>query len=148
MIGVGGRHPTVSVAAPGLGLIDVDVDIAPLLELLWRRGVETVQSCQESMPGMVWIAFAAPEHAMAFLESVGLDEQAVAEADFDDYDSLVVRALNPEIASPGGSGGPLSSWEWRWWALPISGAGTYAIAVDFPRADLPELLSRMARVTP
>ncbi len=147
MIGAGRRHATVPVEAPGLGLIDIDVDIAPLLERLWARGVETVQSCQESMPGMVWIAFEAPEHAMAFLEAVGLDEQAVAEADFDDFDSFVVRALNPEIASPGGSCGPLSSWEWRWSALPVPGAGTFAIAVDFPRADLPELLSRLGRVT-
>jgi hypothetical protein len=134
----GRRHPTVGLQTPGGGMVDIDVDIAPLLERLWARGVETVQSCQESMPGMVWIAFEAPEHAMAFLEAVGLDEQAVAEADIDEYDSFVVRALNPEIASPGGSGGPLSSWEWRWSALPIPGAGTFAIAVDFPRADLPE----------
>jgi hypothetical protein len=143
MSDVGRPHPTVSVEAPGQGMIGIDVDIAPLLELLWARGVETVQSCQESMPGMVWIAFEAPDHAMAFLKAVGLDEQAVAEADFDDYDSFVVRALNPEIASPGGSCGPLSSWEWRWSALPIPGAETFAIAVDFPRADLPELLNRL-----
>ncbi|MGI8728876.1 MAG: hypothetical protein ACR2LK_02605 [Solirubrobacteraceae bacterium] len=138
------QHPTVAVAAPDGSTVDIDTDIASLLTALWSRGVETCQSCQESMPGMVWIAFERPESAIAFLESVGLNNGAVAAADFDDYDSLTVRALNPEIASPGGAGGPLSSWEWRWSALPMLETGTFAIAVDFPRADLPELMRRLS----
>ena len=84
------RHPTVLVSRQkadidipliedkferlenlvGLGLpekIPIDVKLAPLILLLWRRGIETCFCCQEETPGVAYISFPGTCDVMAFL---------------------------------------------------------------------------------
>ena len=37
--------------------IDIDVGIAPLMELIWQAGFQTDGSCQEIKPGFLWVKF-------------------------------------------------------------------------------------------
>src|SRR4051812_11598389 len=109
-------HPTVTLTAPDAHGVEIDVDIAPLIEALWQLGVRTVESCQESQPGFVWIAFANAADALDFLRAVDLTDDALDGVDVDDYDLLINRALNPIVASAGGS--RPDAWQWRWTGLP------------------------------
>jgi hypothetical protein len=61
----------------------VDVELAPLIEALWKRGIGTILSCQENRPGWVWIAFETVADAEAFLNLVTQYEE--------DCDSLYNR---------------------------------------------------------
>lgn len=132
-------HPTVSVLARDGRMIEIDVDLAPLIEGLWRHGVVTNQCCQENAPGLAWIGFPGPSDACAFLRAVGLDDPA--EVELDDYDSLQSRCNPWTVADTDAS--HRDPWEWRWAALLIPSEDTVQVSVEFPRHDLPELIRRV-----
>jgi len=48
--------------------IMVDAQLKDLLEALWQKGMETVNSCQENFPGITWIQFLCPGHALEFMD--------------------------------------------------------------------------------
>jgi len=57
--------------------VEVDEKLAPFLELLWKNGVKTMMSCQDtphpgrndnSSCGRVWISFPSPKDATKFLK--------------------------------------------------------------------------------
>src|SRR4051812_34110171 len=61
------RHSTNRVSGNGLEA-DVDEDLAPLIGVLWRRGVRTTACCEEeSASGLVWIQFASVPDALEFI---------------------------------------------------------------------------------
>ncbi len=62
---------------------DIDIEIAPLIEKVWRAGFHTFNSCQENQPGIIWIEFDLDD-GLQFLNIVA-DEYS------DDYDSLYNR---------------------------------------------------------
>ena len=71
------RHIQVNVVHPHEGLIEVDADIAPLLQLLWLAGVNTIMSCQDTSghdvserTGWVWIEFDTVKSLNRFLNIV------------------------------------------------------------------------------
>jgi hypothetical protein len=141
------NHPTVALTDPNGQGVEIDVDIAPLIEGLWRKGVLTAQSCQESIHGYVWIAFLDVGDALDFLEALGLSDATVSDQDAADESSLPFRAMSLDVASPGGWAPPPSEDDgsWRWSAFPIPSENTFSMAVDFPRTDLPELIVRVSR---
>jgi hypothetical protein len=50
--------------------VPIDVEIAPLTEALWERGIETLNSCQDNGDNhQVWIEFATPDDASRFLNA-------------------------------------------------------------------------------
>jgi hypothetical protein len=51
---------------------DVDLLIAPLILRLWKHGIKTCQSCEESEPGTVWIQFPEYEDAKRFFDAASL----------------------------------------------------------------------------
>jgi|GEM_PF-6349280 hypothetical protein len=62
------NHPTVKLDYPFpmtgedgkriiLPKLDIDAALAPLMPLVWARGMYTVQCCQESRPGFAEIEF-------------------------------------------------------------------------------------------
>ena len=55
---LGNRHPTARVDG-FCKHADIDVEIAPLIEKLWRLKISTNNSCQDwsGRPGCVWISF-------------------------------------------------------------------------------------------
>lgn len=114
-------------------VVSIDVEIAPLISELWRRGIATYQSCQEFRPGTVWIAFPDADSAIRFTIELGLNEGD---------DDLRQRALMPDVASPDST--PPLPWEWHWSAQPYPEDGTFAIGVEFPRSDLDALHERLA----
>ncbi len=61
-------HPTKTVTHPLDGPVEIDVRLAPLIRQLWRRGIETSQSCQEYNPGLACIEFPGTAEVMEFLE--------------------------------------------------------------------------------
>lgn len=111
----------------------MDVDLADVIAALWARGIDTEQSCQEHRPGTVWVAFPTADDALAFCRAVGLDDEA--------DDDLTYRALAPDVASPD-STRPLA-WEWDWSAKPEPSLDAVAVAVEFPRSDLPAVRERL-----
>src|SRR5437773_4458721 len=71
------EHPTVELEG-----VAIDVEIAPLIELLWDLNIDTMNSCQNNH-GRVWLEFASPPDAEMFLNTVATYE--------DDIDSLYNR---------------------------------------------------------
>lgn len=63
------EHPTVEVSV-GEWSEQIDVEIAPLIEQIWRSGIETTNSCQENPTGRVWIEFLTAFDAADFLDAV------------------------------------------------------------------------------
>ncbi len=47
---------------------EVDEGLAPLILALWQRGIETVMSCQENRPRVVWVMFRSPLDIKRFLD--------------------------------------------------------------------------------
>jgi len=68
-------HKTVRVVS-GQWHADIDVEIAPLIKALWRAGIETTGSCQDSPRGWVWLAFPHPSFE-AFVKRVVESANAV-----------------------------------------------------------------------
>lgn len=73
------QHPSIQVEYNGT-LVDIDQDIAPLIQELWRVGLNTTQCCQarrnlasnirDEGPERVWIQFETREMAKTFIERV------------------------------------------------------------------------------
>jgi hypothetical protein len=63
------NHQTVKVRCPWDSNcpIDIDVKLAPLIEQLWRLGIETNQCCEEEWPGLASIEFPGTGGATEFL---------------------------------------------------------------------------------
>ena len=69
-------HASVTLSPRGKPTVEVDVGIAPLIEALWARGIETVASCEDggtsaegALPvGLAWIGFPDEGHASRFCE--------------------------------------------------------------------------------
>src|SRR5256885_17250267 len=59
-------HATVLVDG-----VPIDAEIAPLIEALWARGLETLNSCQDNGDEhWVWVEFATAADASLFLNAV------------------------------------------------------------------------------
>ena len=72
------KHATVSVYNPMYDEhIDIDKNIAPLIELLWLNGISTLLSCENNVPRKhIWIYFETASDLESFSDIV-----------FGDYDS-------------------------------------------------------------
>jgi len=67
-----GPHPTVPVWCEWENReIDIDVDLAPLIRLLWEMDIRTAFSCQEEVPGEASINFDNVNDAAHFLTCAG-----------------------------------------------------------------------------
>ena len=98
-------HPTKWVKHPLDGPIEIDVRLAPLIRLLWQRGIETNECCQEFNPGLACIEFPGTTEAMEFLE-VAQEDYRVEVEKWDEGEpgclAIVVR-LRGSIAIEGWS---------------------------------------------
>jgi hypothetical protein len=64
------KHPFVLIPHPSRedDLVEIDVEIAPLINGMWSRGWTTFNSCQENL-GLVWVEMLVPD-AQDFLTIV------------------------------------------------------------------------------
>jgi hypothetical protein len=158
------NHPTVACSYFGES-VDLDVEIAPLLRDIWKLGIGTTESCQDSDPdataeitppegdeparvvgrrtvpegeGMVYISF-DHDHVQRFLDVVSAGAEFLDDQD-DEDDPLGESRLYWRIAP----------WEkltfdhpkrWRYSTSVYRTAPDYRVrlrtAVWFPRPDLP-----------
>jgi hypothetical protein len=65
------EHKQIAIFHPDSNeTIEVDEGIAPLIKAIWNLGISTCNSCQENMPGVVWIEFLTAKDVEAFLSRV------------------------------------------------------------------------------
>jgi hypothetical protein len=62
------QHKQVRAKYPDGPTVWVDEGMKSFLEALWDRGIDTILSCQENMPGIAWVEFLTPDDAICFLE--------------------------------------------------------------------------------
>lgn len=85
------RHAAVAVQV-GERREEIDEAIAPLIEALWRAGIPTLMSCQETKPGTAWIEFEDLKHLRQFLNLVAQYE----EGDDSLYDRISHELIIPQ----------------------------------------------------
>jgi len=68
-------HKQVRVRANGEEEL-IDEGIAPLIEAIWRAGIETYMSCEKGYDGLVWLCFACPLEANRFVSAISVYEKA------------------------------------------------------------------------
>ena len=144
------HHPQVVVTV-GARTALVDAGLAPLIEQLWRAGIDTRQSCEaHSATGKVWISFPTATDAELFLNAVvSTDQTGWARAEtwsFGQYESAA-QPLPGSTAYE--QGDHPAGWEFHAWvedgALGTGDAAEFwiGIAVLFPRHDLDQVLERV-----
>jgi hypothetical protein len=131
------EHPQARVTVGDL-TAEVDAEIAPLIEALWKLELITLNSCHDQ-DGRVWIHFATAWHAERFLDAVagepddeveGLHNRIVGKLGPSDPDELDV--FDAERL-------------WHYEALPSEYQGQIylTISVRFPKQDYPAVLEVM-----
>jgi hypothetical protein len=65
------EHKQVAVRYRG-ETVTVDEGLVRLLDLIWRHGIGTDNSCQENRPGIAWIQFPSADDAKRFLNLVSV----------------------------------------------------------------------------
>ena len=83
---------------------DIDKAIAPLVKEMWRAGIVTSQSCQDSPSGWIWLEFVSSFALEKFLNIVG------------DYDSAVGSLHDRMLHGYDRLGGPRVG-QWRFEAI-------------------------------
>lgn len=79
------RHEAIKVYNPFLDEhIDIDKEIAELIEAIWASGIKTTWYCQVDSDDMVLIEFASEKDAEDFINAIfsGLDDYDFEHADF------------------------------------------------------------------
>ena len=144
------KHCTVHVMF-GDQQADIDKGIAPLVKNMWRANIATCQSCQDSPPGWIWLEFVSHYELEKFLDIVGAYENTVGSL----HDRMLQgydRLSRPRVG------------QWRYEAIvhdmavdivedstgdreEYAGSPNFAvfISVNFPHADLPQVLARLKR---
>jgi hypothetical protein len=133
-------HPTSDVYNPDSGeMVEIDVELAVIIEAAWKLGIRTVQCCQHEMESdSAWIQYASTADAGRFLA-------ALFGEDSDEGDDLFGRQRDWELLAPEPSRSRLG---WRWKAAPtVSADGEWAfdVMVEFPASDLPEVERRITQ---
>jgi hypothetical protein len=141
-----GAHRQVPVQV-GRWQADVDEGIAPLIEEIWRAGIETVMSCQQNTFGRIWLCFLHACEAEKFLDVV---------ARYQDGEDELYWRINPHWDNRG----PLPQWEYSVnvedlalvnvgdedvieYAYDPPPAFLFSVSVRFPPQDLPVILERL-----
>ena len=138
------RHATVVVEV-GAWREEVDEAIAPLIAEVWKAGIPTLMSCQETDPRVAWIEFEEVAHLQQFLNLVAVYEDGAGTM----YNRIAHELVAPAPAT--------ASWEYQLNPLDCGedrGARPHAAcACDFvftagvyiPHADLTAVLDRLRR---
>jgi hypothetical protein len=144
------EHSTVVVSV-GDQVANIDEEIAPLIEEIWKTGIETTNSCQENRPGIAWIGFLTALDAADFLDAVA--------GEYSDEIGSLYNRIRKEWDE--GDGETIGWWEYdaRPWDASVnqwkvseaeideapvdSPEFVFAVSVRFPKSDMPYLIERM-----
>lgn len=69
-------HPTTRVQV-GNQTADIDTRLAPIIEMLWKLGVSTLESCQEHIPGICYILFQSCTEFQKFVKILSSHHRAI-----------------------------------------------------------------------
>ncbi len=137
------NHRTVQVRV-GNNEAAIDEKIAPLIREMWKAGIETLNSCEENQPGIIWVQIASSEGCALFLDIIS------RYADSDESEFLYRRVLQRKSRN----------WEYalhpkdysldEWLDDDVvneSHSGVpdfgFSVSVRFPVTDLPILVERL-----
>jgi hypothetical protein len=125
---------------------EVDEELAPLIEELWKAKIQTSMSCQESRLGFAWIEFDSMEDLCAFMNIVGdygpPDEDSLySRMNWRSDDTETWWEYDLHFIDCGWHDVENGANEWH------EGVPDFAFwpSVRFPRSDLPILLKRMSQ---
>jgi hypothetical protein len=135
------KHRAVKVCV-GRMREEIDERIAPLVREIWKAGIRTIMSCQETEPGIAWIEFDSVADLIRFLNVVAQYEEGVDTL----YNRINRRRVGPTSTS---------CWEFQLNLLDCGfspqdddryeGPADFLVSVGvyFPQGDLPVLVRRM-----
>jgi|HubBroStandDraft_6_1064221.scaffolds.fasta_scaffold1190494_2 hypothetical protein len=132
-------HPTRRISLGGQE-VDIDLEIAPLIEAMDRAGIVTNRSCQ-NMDGWVWIQLDEMSDLTTLISAVAVDD--------DDPDSIFQRLTDWEVAAPYFDESSTTRWRYSISPYPIQEGDewpalwAFTALVEFPPADLPEVIRRV-----
>lgn len=140
------NHKTVHVRV-GNHEAAIDEKIAPLIREIWTAGIETVNSCEDNKPGIVWVQFASSEGCAVFLDIIS------RYTDCDESEFLYRRVLQRESRNWEYALHPndysLDEWLDDDDVVNESHSGVsnfgFSVSVRFPVTDLPILVERLSR---
>jgi hypothetical protein len=128
--------------------VPIDVEIAPLIEALWERGIETLNSCQDNGDNhQVWIEFATPDDASRFLNAVI--------GRLGDYRTLNGRAMGTTMDTPDAWTYAVFQWNYGIEESIIDDEvherrngpndAAFSMSIRFPRRDLTPIMRRLTQ---
>ncbi len=144
------KHRTVHLSV-GEQQAEIDKRIAPLVKEIWTAQIATLQSCQDSPPGWIWLEFPSSFDLERFLDIVG------------DYEDRVGSLHDRMLHSYDRPGRPRVR-QWRYETIvhdmavdivedgegereEYAGSPNFMVLVSlhFPHGDLPQVLARLKR---
>mgnify|MGYP001597717874 CR=1 FL=1 len=123
------HHEEKQVLMPSGETVGIDLAIVDLLEALWRRDINTVNSCQAHVDDNVYVVLEDMADLDRLLRYVSLG-------------TLAVNVMNDDIGAPDSS--PEEPWRWRYRLRPVHpngpGRWSFIVSVEFPDTHIPEVI--------
>jgi len=121
--------------------VEIDVEIVPLIELVWSHGLDTFNSCQDfGGDGQVWVEFDGPS-ATDFLNLVAGQDRELR--------GHILRSVPIDVDYPEGFDAYQREHGWTYSVLPWPGWGDdphairFVVSIHFPRGDLPAVVAAL-----
>jgi len=117
--------------------VEIDRELAPVIQWLWARGIETTHCCQGDPFQFAYIMFPPGPHALGFIEAMlglGLPEQKVCGGCTDKFYRTVLK-VDP------------NNWPWRWecqWHFRHK-YGDHTLTCRFPYRDIAKIVDRLKK---
>ena len=126
-------------------LVEIDEDLAPLIQEIWRANIKTIMCCQEVQDGIAWIEFESIRDMLKFLN-------LTVNFDGDHKDSLYNRVYTQNL-----SGTLLPDWEYQINLMDIGehdpdrqvGGNVLfeaTVGIYFPQHDISHLLKQLSEI--
>lgn len=140
-------HPTRRIVDQHGDAWDVDVEMAPLIEALWRLGVETCDSCQD-VGGRLLAneQFMAKRPHLRRIYELEVGRASIGFCSYEDADVLLTAVLeydHDELYDR------VTHWAtpnaWKWSVQPLMRA-YFGPRLSFPASDIPEVLKRVTNL--
>ena len=125
-------HKTVRVQWNGMDA-EIDEEIAPLILELWKAGLMTMMSCQDSPEGWVWLQFPFVVFAEAFMDLI--EKESGIAGLWQRWRFDVYPVTRPETHFG----------DYPKELMPKGSSLRFAVSVRFPKADLPAVLETVVR---
>lgn len=135
MTGNGHRHHPFEVLDFVGEPVEIDVEIVPLIRLIWSHDLETVLSCQDQ-DGYVWVELPG-RYAQRLLNIVAGQDKELGRN--------ILGSVPIEVDYPEGFDAykRAHSWDYRTQAVFEDGELWLSVGIRFPRAQLPAVVAAL-----